>query len=118
MCKQPQSNAIRFQQSTWIDNKFSKEKSVIFFSSTQEEAKKDICEILNFQEKSLHIKYLGLPLFFSRLSLSDCLPIVDKVRRTLLGWKAKILSFAGRIKLIRSTLSAYHIFWASCFLIP
>ena len=34
------------------------------------------------------------------------------------GWKSKLLSYAGRVELIRSTLSTIHLYWAAVFLIP
>lgn len=43
---------------------------------------------------------------------------MEKVNKRLSGWKSKILSFAGRVELIRSTLSMIHIFWASVYLLP
>lgn len=40
------------------------------------------------------------------------------MRQTLTGWKSKLLTYAGRLELIRSTLSSFHIFWSANFLLP
>ncbi|KAK1441321.1 hypothetical protein QVD17_07168 [Tagetes erecta] len=34
------------------------------------------------------------------------------------NWKNKMLSFAGRLQLIGSVLSALYIYWASVFILP
>lgn len=66
----------------------------------------------------LPIKCLGLPLFSSRMFLTDCQPLIDKFRSRLSSCKAHMLSFAGTIDLIGSTLNAFYIFWASSFILP
>lgn len=79
--------------------------------------KENICEVLNFKLGTLPIKYLGSPLFPSKLKAVDCYAVIEKVRNRLASWKSCILSMAGGVDLNRSTLSSLHIFWASSFLI-
>ncbi|GLT39105.1 hypothetical protein SLA2020_133120 [Shorea laevis] len=45
-------------------------------------------------------------------------PLVESVRKKLLGWKGRYLSFGGRITLINSVLSSLPVFLMSVFLIP
>ena len=52
------------------------------------------------------IHYLGIPLGLRRLSKAALQPLVDKVANRLPFWKAGLLNRAGRIVLIKSTLSA------------
>lgn len=66
------------------------DKSQVFFSAAELTTKTEICSTLRFIEKSLPIRYFGLPLFSARLSLSDCIPIVEKVQNILAGWKSKL----------------------------
>lgn len=75
-------------------------------------------KFIGFKERMLPIKCLGIPLFSSRMFLTDCQPLIDKFRSRLSSCKAHMLSFAGTIDLIRSTLNAFHIFWASSFTLP
>lgn len=74
--------------------------------------------MLNIEALDLPSTYLGLPLFSGRLSKSMCAPLINKVRQRLESWKASILSFAGRVELIISTLSSFHIFWSMAFPLP
>ncbi|KAL0288050.1 UNVERIFIED_CONTAM: hypothetical protein Sradi_7109500 [Sesamum radiatum] len=65
--------------------------------------------ILDFQEGHLPLRYLGLPLLASRLSISDCQPILRKIEARIKGWEGVMLSFAGRVQLIKSVLSALQV---------
>lgn len=40
------------------------------------------------------------------------------IRNALFGWKTATLSFAGRLELLKSVVSSFHLFWSSCFLLP
>ncbi|KAL0286791.1 UNVERIFIED_CONTAM: hypothetical protein Sradi_7139300 [Sesamum radiatum] len=55
-----------------------------------------ILDIMGFQEGSLPIKYLGVPLVSSRLTNSDCQPLIQKLDSRLAGWEHLNLSLAGR----------------------
>ncbi|XP_073353930.1 uncharacterized protein [Aegilops tauschii subsp. strangulata] len=50
--------------------------------------------------------YLGLPLCCHKLALADFHFIIDKVDRYLAGWRARLLSPAGRLVLINAVLDA------------
>ncbi|KAL0278008.1 UNVERIFIED_CONTAM: hypothetical protein Sradi_7304600 [Sesamum radiatum] len=54
----------------------------------------------------------------SRLTISDCRPLIDKVDSKLAGWQHQNLSYAGRLQLIKSVLSTLHTYWASVFILP
>ncbi|KAL4385972.1 hypothetical protein GQ457_09G021960 [Hibiscus cannabinus] len=49
--------------------------------------------------------YLGLPLGFSRNSIELWNPVIEKFRKRLDGWKGKLLSFGGRITLLRAKVN-------------
>lgn len=73
---------------------------------------------LNIEALDLHASYLGLPLFTGRLTKNICSPLINKVRQRLENWKASTLSFTGRVELIISTLSSFHLFWSMAFPLP
>lgn len=89
------------------------QKSTIFFSNCEKSDMGAISTILGVEAGQLPVKYLGMPLSSKRLSLSNCQPLLDKFKKRLSGWKSKILSYAGRVELIRSTISTLHLFWAT-----
>ncbi|KAL0444885.1 UNVERIFIED_CONTAM: hypothetical protein Slati_2211200 [Sesamum latifolium] len=74
--------------------------------------------ILGYQEGQLPLRYLGLPLLASRLSIADCTPILQKIDDRIKGWEGIMLSFAGRVQLIKSVLSSLQVYWAMAFILP
>ncbi|GJV09459.1 putative RNA-directed DNA polymerase [Tanacetum coccineum] len=93
-------------------------KSTAYFCNVLNYVKIDILSILPFEEGTLPVKYLGVPLVPSRLLFRDCTELVEKVKSRINDWKNKLLSFAGRTQLIRSVLASMHVYWASVFILP
>ncbi|XP_022019073.1 uncharacterized protein LOC110919103 [Helianthus annuus] len=93
-------------------------KSTVFFSNVSAQMKQAICSFLPFQEGELPVKYLGVPLISTKLSSKDCKILVDRVDKKIDHWLNKSLSFAGRLQLINSVISAMHVYWASVFMLP
>ncbi|KAL0284968.1 UNVERIFIED_CONTAM: putative ribonuclease H protein [Sesamum radiatum] len=98
--------------------KVNPNKSSIILSKAVRSERQEILEVLGFQEGSLPIKYLGVPLTASRLTIADCQPLLDKVSSRISGWSHLSLSFAGRVQVIKSVLSALHMYWGSVFILP
>ncbi|XP_022039943.1 uncharacterized protein LOC110942475 [Helianthus annuus] len=44
--------------------------------------------------------------------------LVEKLDNRIMNWQNRFLSFAGRLQLISSVLSAMHIYWSSVFILP
>ncbi|KAL0284382.1 UNVERIFIED_CONTAM: hypothetical protein Sradi_7200000 [Sesamum radiatum] len=93
-------------------------KSTIILSKSVQRERQRILDIIGFQEGSLPIKYLGLPLTSSRLKVADCQPLIDRLSSRLAGWNHLNLSLAGRTQLIKSVLNSLHTYWASVFVLP
>lgn len=68
-----------------------------------------------FVDGKLLIKYLGLPLLLTRIYVSDCKPLVDKILGSITSWMSKFLSFARRLTLINSIFNI-QVFWSSFFI--
>lgn len=51
-------------------------------------------------------KYLGVPILHKKISKQTYHYVLDKVNQQLSSWKAKNLSFAGRVTLEKSALQA------------
>ena len=60
-------------------------------------------------------KYLGINFKLRGKRVADFQDIVDKVQGKFQGWKAKLLSQAGRTTLIASVLQAMPLYVFSCF---
>ncbi|KAK4384534.1 putative ribonuclease H protein [Sesamum angolense] len=82
------------------------------------EEREHLIAALQFQEGHLPLRYLGLPLLASRLSISDCHPLLLKVDSRIKGWDSIQLSFAGRLQLIKSVLMSLNVYWAMAFILP
>ncbi|KAL0290489.1 UNVERIFIED_CONTAM: hypothetical protein Scaly_2668800 [Sesamum calycinum] len=90
-------------------------KSQIILSRAVQQERRQIVEYLGFQEGSLPVRYLGVPLTSSRLTIADCRPLINRIDTRLAGWNQHNLSYAGRVQLIKSVLSSLHTYWASVY---
>ena len=66
----------------------------------------------------LPVRYLGLPLLSGRLQTSNCDHVIQQITSWIRSWSAKVLSFAGRLQLVRSMLHSLQVYWASVFVLP
>jgi len=62
--------------------------------------------------------YLGLPLSPKKLRPADYQPLLDSFDRFLAGWKARLLSYGGRIVLVNAVLGSLPIYYMSSILLP
>ncbi|XP_022024504.1 uncharacterized protein LOC110924825 [Helianthus annuus] len=93
-------------------------KSTVYFGNVPHSIKQEILNIMPFQEGSLPVRYLRVPLISTKLSYKDCKILVDKMVKKIDNWMTRTLSFAGRLQLVNSVLSAMHIYWATVFILP
>ncbi|KAK4384149.1 hypothetical protein Sango_3087000 [Sesamum angolense] len=94
------------------------QKSQLILSRSAQDVREQLLAALHFHEGHLPLKYLGLPLLASRLSISDCKPLLLKIDSRIKGWESIQLSFAGRIQLIKSVLMSLNVYWAMAFILP
>lgn len=65
--------------------------------------------------------YLGLPLgapFKDKSMWNPVVVLVERFERWLTGWKKQLLSKAGRLTLVKNTLSSLPTYYISLFVIP
>ncbi|XP_028075237.1 uncharacterized protein LOC114277538 [Camellia sinensis] len=79
---------------------------------------KNFASLLNCKTQSLPLKFLGLPLGASPRRKKVWKPVIDKIKSRLAGWKRRLLSFAGRLTLIKSVLSSLPVYYLSLFKMP
>lgn len=81
-------------------------KSYIFFPKHFALSwKSRILRDTDFLEGKWPCKYLGVPLYVGKLNSQFLDPLLSKVQNKLVGWKSNILSFGGKITLIKNVLS-------------
>ncbi|KAL0401950.1 UNVERIFIED_CONTAM: Retrovirus-related Pol polyprotein from type-2 retrotransposable element R2DM [Sesamum latifolium] len=94
------------------------QKSHLIVSRSAAAIRDTLLSILDYQEGFLPLWYLGLPLLASRLSIADYKPLLLNIDSRIKGWDGIMLSFAGRVQLIKSVLLALHVYWAMVFILP
>ncbi|KAF5203741.1 RNA-directed DNA polymerase (reverse transcriptase)-related family protein, partial [Thalictrum thalictroides] len=105
-----------FSAITGLDMNYS--KTSLLVGGLSVDACGDLASILHVQHVRPPVTYLGIPLTASRLGIKDCQPLIDKSMQRIYNWKNRILSFAGRLQLIISVLTAFHIYWSQTFILP
>ncbi|XP_058726184.1 uncharacterized protein LOC131597505 [Vicia villosa] len=110
-------NTLRkFTASTGL--KLSPSKCKIYYGSLDEQEKDILRTATNFDEGTLPVKYLGVPLTSKKLSLHHYLPLIDKIVNKMKHWTTKLLSYAGRVQLVKSVSSAIAFYLMQCFPLP
>nr|GEU51101.1 hypothetical protein [Tanacetum cinerariifolium] len=66
-------------------------KSTVYFCNVKNSVKNDILNIMPFNEGSLPIKYLGVPLLSTRLQNRDCEILVEKVKNRIVYWASVLV---------------------------
>lgn len=93
-------------------------KSVVSGVGVSVESMNEFASVLNCKVKRLPIKYLGLPFGANPSRKATWRPVLDKVRTKLVGWKMRLLSFAGRFSLIKSVLFSLPMYYLSLYKMP
>ncbi|WMV58521.1 hypothetical protein MTR67_051906 [Solanum verrucosum] len=88
----------------------NKEKSHFMVpTNTPQDIISTIQEVTGFSQKDSPITYLGCPLYIGRQMIIFYSQLVEKVSKKICGWKARILSFGGKITLIKHALQSIPI---------
>lgn len=86
--------------------KVSEAKSSVFFSPNVDPDQRDLfSNMLGFNSTDNLGKYLGFPLKHAGVRKHDFDFVLDRVKKKLAGWKANLLSMAGRLVLIQAASS-------------
>lgn len=95
------------------------EKSTIFYSrNTVAEKRSGICRCLANIKVVTQAKYLGLLMVITRTKNKIFYFVKQKVNKKLQGWKANLLSSAGREVLLKAVAMALPMYAMSCFRLP
>ena len=92
--------------------------SFISWSPDNHEWAKHIASQVGCRHSTCPFTYLGFPLCDHMNKCSAWKPVMDKIQSRLATWKAKTLSRAGRLTLIKSVLNNLPIYYMSMFKMP
>ncbi|XP_011077129.1 uncharacterized protein LOC105161208 [Sesamum indicum] len=95
----------------------SPQKSHLILSRGGQGIREQLLEVFHFPEGLLSLKYLGLPLISSEVTIV-CKPLLTKLDQRIKGWESISLSYVGRLQIIKSILTALNVYWASAFILP
>lgn len=95
----------------------NKNKSTVFLSKSCTQ-KALIQAVLGIKAGSFPIRYLGIPLVDSKLKHQHYARLIKQVKERLARWKYKLLSFTGRVELIKSVIFSFLHFWIAAFSLP
>lgn len=75
-------------------------------------------QLLGCRVENFPITYLGLPLSLRRPTKAEVQPILDRLSKKVAGWKPKLLSPDGRLRLIKSVLTALPVHFMFVLVLP
>ena len=102
-----------------LGQKINRDKTSLFFSkNTRTDIQNGVKDMFDAQIVQQHEKYLGLPLMVGREKKKAFNSIKDQVSRKIVGWKGKLLSYAGREVLIKAVAQATPTYTMNCFKLP
>ena len=84
----------KFHMSTGL--RANMRKSQIIFGGCCEELQAQSIETTGLQEGTFPLKYLEVPITTSRLSKTECKPLVEKIMARVQLWATRRISFTGR----------------------
>lgn len=78
----------------------------------------DIKNLSGFEKGAWPCTYLGIPSHVGRVRIGMFDPLITKVHKTLAGWKGRLVSFGGKLILIKHVLSSLPIHMLSVLNLP
>lgn len=98
--------------------KINYEKSDLLTIGMSEDDSNTIAKVFCCKKSEFPLKYLGVPLHHSKLRKTDLQPVIDKIIKRIAGWRGRLLSYAGRLTLLRACLASIPIYLLSIIKFP
>lgn len=87
---------------------FSYAKSALYSSGIAANYQHELANLMGIKSGCLPVRYLGFLLHAGKLTITDCMPLIEKMVSRIKAWTSRFLSFAGRLLLIKSVLSCMY----------
>lgn len=92
----------------------SSSKSVVIPFNFDNAQASRVSSFLRWDLQQLPIRYLRLPLFAGDMSPEHCRDLLRKVDKWVAAWRISLLSYAGRLCLLKHVLWQDTGFWSAC----
>ncbi|GJT05143.1 putative RNA-directed DNA polymerase, eukaryota, reverse transcriptase zinc-binding domain protein [Tanacetum coccineum] len=93
-------------------------KSKLFGIGVCEVERNFLASLIGCQPSNFPCNYLGLPIGANMSRCDNWLPLLERFHKRLSSWKAKTLSFGGRLTLSKSVLGSLGVYYFSIFKAP
>ncbi|XP_058734020.1 uncharacterized protein LOC131605711 [Vicia villosa] len=93
-------------------------KCRVYCGGMDRDAKETMSQASGFEEGKLPMKYLGVPITCKRLTINQYMPLIEKIVHRLKHWIVNLLSYSGRIMLVKSVILAIAQYWMKCIPLP
>ena len=93
-------------------------KSSMYLSGIDEGMQHTITNWIGIEQRTLPVRYLGIPLISTRLTNTNCIPLLERITSRIKLWTSSSLTYAGRLQLIKSILFSIQVYWSSIFILP
>lgn len=94
------------------------DKSHVYFSNCSSSVVSWFDSRFGIPHGVIPVKFLGVPLISTKLSVNDCMPLIEKLTSRIYNWTNILLSLVGRVQLIKAVLFAIQSYWTNHFLLP
>ncbi|KAJ0881016.1 putative RNA-directed DNA polymerase [Helianthus annuus] len=98
--------------------KVNQRKSQLFGVGVEENDVVTMATTFNFKPGNFPFTYLGLKVGANMNRIINWKEVVDTFNRRLSNWKARLLSFAGRVVLVKSVLGSLPNYYLSLYKCP
>lgn len=105
-----------FADSTGL--KINPKKCKVFCGGLSEAERRIMRNVTTFAEGQLPFRYLGVPISSKKLHVNHYLPLIERILQRMMHWTAKLLSYAGRVLLVKSVTTAITQYWMMCLPLP
>ncbi|XP_071719522.1 uncharacterized protein [Rutidosis leptorrhynchoides] len=93
-------------------------KSCLFGVGIDKIEVEEMASVFGCKRGSFPMTYLGLPIGANMKKLSNWRPVIDKFEKRLSDWKARTISFGGRLTLVNEVLNSLPLYYFSFFRVP